>query len=83
VAAVDPFPGDATARHAHLPGAVRVLDAFHAKRLGLPAFYEIRRRIQQDTLVGAGIATARSTGPAGCSGTPEKMHRWSTGGPPG
>jgi len=50
VAALDPFRGYATALRTHLPGAVRVLDAFHVTRLGLAALDEVRRRVQQDTL---------------------------------
>jgi transposase len=50
VAALDPFRGYATALRTHLPGAVRVLDAFHVTRLGLTALDEVRRRVQQDTL---------------------------------
>jgi transposase len=50
VAALDPFRGYATALRAQLPGAVRVLDAFHVTRLGLTALDEVRRRVQQDTL---------------------------------
>ena len=50
VAALDPFRGYATALRTQLPGAVRVLDAFHVTRLGLAAVDEVRRRVQQDTL---------------------------------
>jgi transposase len=50
VAALDPFRGYATALHSQLPGAVRVLDAFHVTRLGLAAVDEVRRRVQQDSL---------------------------------
>jgi transposase len=50
VAALDPFRGYATALRTQLPGAVRVLDAFHVTRLGLAAVDEIRRRVQQETL---------------------------------
>jgi transposase len=50
VAALDPFRGYATALRTQLPGAVRVLDAFHVTRLGLTALDEVRRRVQQDTL---------------------------------
>jgi transposase len=49
VAALDPFRGYATALRSQLPGAVRVLDAFHVTRLGLAAVDEVRRRVQQDT----------------------------------
>jgi len=50
VAALDPFRGYATALRVQLPGAVRVLDAFHVTRLGLAAVDEVRRRVQQQTL---------------------------------
>src|SRR5829696_4606258 len=50
VAALDPFRGYATALRIQLPGAVRVLDAFHVTRLGLAALDEVRRRVQQLTL---------------------------------
>jgi transposase len=50
VAALDPFRGYATALRTQLPGAVRVLDAFHVTRLGLAAVDEVRRRVQQQTL---------------------------------
>jgi transposase len=50
VAALDPFRGYATALRSQLPGAVRVLDAFHVTRLGLAAVDEVRRRVQQDSL---------------------------------
>ena len=50
VAALDRFRGYATALRAQLPGAVRVLDAFHVTRLGLTALDEVRRRVQHDTL---------------------------------
>ena len=50
VAALDPFRGYATALRTQLPGAVRVLDAFHVTRLGLAALDEVRRRVQQQTL---------------------------------
>ena len=49
VAALDPFRGYATALRTTLPGAVRVLDAFHVTRLGFAAVDEVRRRVQQDT----------------------------------
>ena len=50
VAALDPFRGYATALRVQLPGAVRVLDAFHVTRLALAAVDEVRRRVQQQTL---------------------------------
>ena len=50
VAALDPFRGYATALRAQLPGAVRVLDAFHVVRLGFDAVDQVRRRVQQETL---------------------------------
>jgi transposase len=50
VAALDPFRGYATALRSQLPGAIRVLDAFHVTRLGLAAVDEVRRRVQQQTL---------------------------------
>ena len=50
VAALDPFRGYATALRIALPGAVRVLDAFHVTRLGFACVDEVRRRIQQQTL---------------------------------
>ena len=49
VAALDPFRGYATALRSHLPGAVRVLDAFHVVELGFDAVDQVRRRVQQDT----------------------------------
>ena len=48
-AALDPFRGYATALRTHLPGAVRVLDAFHVVKLGFDAVDQVRRRVQQDT----------------------------------
>jgi transposase len=50
VAALDPFRGYATALRTVLPGAVRVLDAFHVIKLGFDAVDQVRRRVQQDTL---------------------------------
>ncbi len=50
VAALDPFRGYATALSTSLPGAVRVLDAFHVTRLGFAAVDDVRRRVQQDSL---------------------------------
>src|SRR4051812_10351122 len=50
VAALDPFRGYATALRTHLPGAVRVLDAFHVVKLGFDAVDQVRRRVQQETL---------------------------------
>jgi transposase len=47
VAALDPYRGYATALRTSLPGAVRVLDAFHVVRLGFDAVDRVRRRIQQ------------------------------------
>ena len=49
VAALDPFRGYATALSTSLPGAVRVLAAFHVTRLGFAAVDEVRRRVQQDS----------------------------------
>ena len=49
VAALDPFRGYATALRTHLPGATRVLDAFHVTRLGFAAVDEVRRRVQRET----------------------------------
>ena len=49
VAALDPFRGYATALSTSLPGAVRVLDAFHVTRLGFAAVDQVRRRVQQDS----------------------------------
>jgi transposase len=49
VAALDPFVGYATALRTSLPGAVRVLDAFHVVRLGFDAMDQVRRRVQQET----------------------------------
>jgi transposase len=49
-AALDPFRGYATALAVQLPGAVRVLDAFHVVKLGFGVAGEVRRRVQQDTL---------------------------------
>jgi len=48
-AALDPFRGYATALSKSLPGAVRVLDAFHAVQLGFAAVDDVRRRVQQST----------------------------------
>jgi transposase len=50
VAALDPFRGYATALRTQLPGAVRVLDAFHVIKLGFDAVDQVRRRVQQETL---------------------------------
>lgn len=50
VAALDPFRGYASALRAQLPGAVRVLDAFHVIKLGFDAVDQVRRRVQQETL---------------------------------
>lgn len=47
-AALDPYRGYASALRTQLPGAVRVLDAFHVTRLGFAAVDEVRRRIQRD-----------------------------------
>jgi len=47
---LDPFRGYATALRSSLPGAVRVLDAFHVTRLGFAAVDDVRRRVQQETL---------------------------------
>ncbi len=49
VAALDPFRGYATALRIALPGATRVLDAFHVVRLGFACVDEVPRRIQQQT----------------------------------
>jgi transposase len=49
-AALDPFRGYATALTRQLPGAVRVLDAFHVVKLGFGVVDEVRRRVQQETL---------------------------------
>ncbi|MEO6712183.1 MAG: ISL3 family transposase [Mycobacteriales bacterium] len=49
VAALDPFRGYASALRSSLPGAVRVLDAFHVTRLGFAAVDDVRRRVQQQT----------------------------------
>jgi transposase len=49
VAALDPFRGYATALRTSLPGATRVLDAFHVTRLGFAAVDDVRRRVQQQT----------------------------------
>ena len=48
VAALDPYRGYATALRIALPGAIRVLDAFHVVRLGFAAVDEVRRRIQRE-----------------------------------
>lgn len=50
VAALDPFRGYASALRTQLPGAVRVLDAFHVVKLGFDAVDQVRRRVQQDTV---------------------------------
>jgi transposase len=46
-AALNPYRGYASALRGGLPHAVRVLDAFHAVRLGFAAVDDVRRRIQQ------------------------------------
>ncbi len=46
---LDPFRGYATALRTSLPGATRVLDAFHVTRLGFAAVDDVRRRVQHDT----------------------------------
>lgn len=53
-AALDPFRGYATALRTTLPGATRVLDAFHVVRLGFAAVDQTRRRVQQDSLAHRG-----------------------------
>ena len=50
MAALDAFRGYASALAAGLPGATRVLDAFHVVRLGLSTVDAVRQRVQQDTL---------------------------------
>jgi hypothetical protein len=60
VAALDPFRGYATALRTHLPGAVRVLDAFHVVKLGFDAVDRVRRRVQQETF---GHPLVRLAGP--------------------
>jgi len=45
----DPFHGYATALRTSLPGATRVLDAFHVTRLGFAAVDDVRRRVQQES----------------------------------
>ena len=50
IAALDPFRGYATALATCLPGAVRVLDAFHVVQLGIAVIDEVRRRVQQEQL---------------------------------
>jgi transposase len=50
VAALDPFRGYGSALSAGLPHAVRVLDAFHAVRLGFAAVDDVRRRVQQHSM---------------------------------
>ena len=50
VAALDPFRGYATALATALPGATRVLDAFHVVALANKMVDEVRQRIQQETL---------------------------------
>jgi transposase len=57
VAALDPFRGYATALRTTLPGATRVLDAFHVVRLGLDAVDQVRRRVQHETLGHRGYAS--------------------------
>jgi transposase len=49
VTALDPFVGYATALRTTLPGAVRVLDAFHVVKLGFDAVDQVRRRVQHET----------------------------------
>lgn len=44
----NPYRGYASALRAALPGAVRVLDAFHVTRLGVAAVDDVRRRIQRE-----------------------------------
>jgi transposase len=50
ITALDPFRGYATALSSALPGAVRVLDAFHVTQLGFAAVDDVRRRVQQETV---------------------------------
>jgi transposase len=56
VATLDAFRGYASALAAGLPGATRVLDAFHVVRLGLSTVDGVRQRVQQDTLTHRGRA---------------------------
>jgi len=49
-ASLDPYRGYATALTHSLPGAVRVLDAFHVVHLGQTAVDDVCRRRQQETL---------------------------------
>ncbi|MEP6665235.1 MAG: transposase [Nocardioidaceae bacterium] len=65
VAALDPFRGYATALHATLPDAIRVLDAFHVVKVGFDVVDAVRRRIQQETLGHAAAATIRCSGSGG------------------
>ena len=50
VAALDPFPGYATALATALPDATRMRDAFHLVALANKMVNEVRLRIQQETL---------------------------------
>jgi transposase len=50
-AAIDPYQGYATALQRALPEAEVVVDHFHVIRLGNAVVDEVRRRVQQETLV--------------------------------
>jgi transposase len=50
VAVLDPYRGNARALSTGLPGAVRVLDAFHVIRLAFTAVDDVRTRVQQETM---------------------------------
>jgi transposase len=54
-ASLDPFRGYASALSAQLPDAVRVLDPFHAVKLGLTCLDQIRRRVQQEQIGHRGL----------------------------
>ncbi|MGI4896872.1 MAG: transposase [Janthinobacterium lividum] len=66
-AALDPFRGYANAIRSELPDdTVTVLDAFRVVKLASTAMDDVRRRVQQTPWAGAGTATTRCTGSAGC-----------------
>jgi transposase len=66
VAALDPFRGYAAALRTSLPGATRVLDAFHVTRLGFAAVDDVRRRVQQESTGHRGRKTDPRSASADC-----------------
>lgn len=59
IATLDPFHGYKNA----IDDAIAVLDAFHVVKLGTTALDQVRRRVQQDTLVTVAAPVT------GCSGS--------------